>query len=217
VLFLLDSSIYYGRQEDGSSMAGRRDSNGVYHIEGELAVCGRDTLLKHFNTLKPLLDLTAKKRGVVVSPMPRYIVTGCCSETSHCSNRRFLDFEQQLQQQLDITKRHLKDFLFYDGYRQIPVLDPCMDIRHLDQDEAWGDDPIHPNPIVYSKIAAAAAMINDRMRVQETEAKRRRDSMGETGLPAPDARRGRVEQQHDWSPQLSTRGGRGRPRPRGGR
>jgi hypothetical protein len=64
VLFLLDSSIYYGRQEDGSNMASRRDTAGNFHIEGELAVCGRDTLqLKHFNTLKPILDLTAKKRG----------------------------------------------------------------------------------------------------------------------------------------------------------
>jgi hypothetical protein len=92
VLFLLDSSINHGRQEDGSSMASRRNNEGNYHIEGELAVCGRDTLLKHFNTLKPLLDLTAKKRGILVSPMPRYVMTGCCSEPNHCSNRRFLDF-----------------------------------------------------------------------------------------------------------------------------
>jgi hypothetical protein len=111
----------------------------------------------------------------------------------------------------------LKDFLFYDGYRNIRVLDPCMDLRHLDQDEAWGDHPIHPNLVVYSKIAAATAMINDRMRVQETEMKRRRDSMGETGLPAPDARRGQVEHQQDGSPKLNTRSGQGRPRPRGGR
>jgi hypothetical protein len=217
ILFLLDSSVYYGRQEDGSSMAGRKDDSGVYHIEGELAVCGRETLLRHFNTLKPLLDLTAKKRGILVSPLPRYVVSGCCSESSHCSNRRFPDFEQQLQQQLDITKRNLKDFLFYDGYRQIRVLDPCMDMRHLDQDEAWGDDPIHPTPVVYSKIAAAAAMINDQMRAKETEAKRRRDSLGEASLPAPDARRGRLDQQQEGSPQLNVRGGRGRPRPRGGR
>jgi hypothetical protein len=91
-----------------------------------------------------------------------------------------------------------------------------MDLRQLDQDEAWGDDPIHPNPVVYSKIAAATAMINDKMRVQETEVKRRRDSLGDSGLPAPDARRGRVEP-HEGSPVLNSRGRGARMRPRGGR
>jgi hypothetical protein len=111
--------------------------------------------------------------------MPRYIVAGCCSNTGHSSNRRYQDFEQQQQQHLDIVKKNLKDYLFYDGYRNIRVLDPCMDLRSLGQEDAWDTDPVHPSPLAYSKIAAASAKINDRMRSQEQEAKRRRESFGD--------------------------------------
>jgi hypothetical protein len=89
-----------------------------------------------------------------------------------------------------MTKKHLKDYLYYDGYRNIPVLDPCIDLRAVDPTDAWDEDPIHPTSIVYSKIAAAVAKVNDRMRATEADMKRRRDSMGESGPAAPDTRRG---------------------------
>jgi hypothetical protein len=80
VFHMLDNSTYYGRTEDGSCFAPRRGDDGIYHVEGEVYLCGRDTLLQHFNTIKPLLDLTNKRRGIVISPMPRYTQAGCCSE-----------------------------------------------------------------------------------------------------------------------------------------
>jgi hypothetical protein len=136
---------------------------------GEVYVCGRETLLQHFNCIKPLLDLSHKRRGIMIMPLPRYITAGCCSEPGHCSNRRFQDFEQQQQQQLELLKKQVKDFLFYDSYRNIRVLDPCFNLRTLDLAEAWENDPIHPISLVYSKIAAEAAKINDRMRVNESD------------------------------------------------
>jgi hypothetical protein len=49
------------------------------------------------------------------------------------------------QQHLDIVKKNLKDYLFYDGYRSARVLDPCMDLRSLGQEDAWDTDPVHPS------------------------------------------------------------------------
>jgi hypothetical protein len=69
VFHMLDNSTYYGRTEDGSCAAPRRGDDGIYHMEGEVYLCGRDTLLQHFNTIKPLLDLTTKRRGIVISPL----------------------------------------------------------------------------------------------------------------------------------------------------
>jgi hypothetical protein len=80
-----------------------------------------------------------------------------------------------------MMKRQVKYFLFYDGYRDVRVLDPRLDLRSVDPLEAWEDDPIHPAPVVYSKIAAGAAKINDRMRASEADMKRRCDSLGEAG------------------------------------
>jgi hypothetical protein len=68
------------------------------------------------------------------------------------------------------SEKNLKDYLFNNGYRNIRVLDPCMDLHSLGRLE-------HPTPLAYSKRAAATAKINDRMLSQEQEAKRRRESL----------------------------------------
>jgi hypothetical protein len=135
--------------------------------------------------------------------MPRYTVAGCCSNTGHCSNRRYQDFEQQ--QYLDIVKKNLKDYLFYDGYRNIRVLDPCMDLRSLGRLE-------HPTPLAYSKIAAATTKINDRMLSQEQDSKRRRESFGDSGQSLPGARHGRMDLDPGASPRLHRGNRRGRGR-----
>jgi hypothetical protein len=145
------------------------------------------------------------------------VTAGCCSDPGHCSNRRFQDFEQQQQQQLDLVKKYMKDYLFYDGYRSIRVLDPCLDLRAIGPDEAWDTDPVHPTLAAYNRIAAATAKINDRMREQEVESKRRRESVGEASQ-LPDARRGRLDGSRGASPSLRGRDWTNRrPRGRGGR
>jgi hypothetical protein len=35
-----------------------------------------------------------------------------------------------------MTKKYIKDYLFYDGYRNIRVQDPCMDLRTVDPADA---------------------------------------------------------------------------------
>jgi hypothetical protein len=176
-------------------------------VEGEVTVCSRDVLNEHLTALRPLLELVVKKRGIVISPLPRYIVTGCCSNPEHCSNRRLLDYEQQQQQSLDIIKRSIKDYLFCHGLRFIRVLDPLVDIRGMEASEVWGTDPIHPLPVVYGKIAAATAKLGDKIKL--AEAKRRRDSMGDQGQSRPNARHGGGGPLSNDSRGQSWRGGRG--------
>jgi hypothetical protein len=85
-------------------------------------------------------------------------------------------------------------------------------------EEAWEDDPVHPTTAAYNRIAAATAKINDRMREQEVETKRRRESVGEGGQSLPDARHGRLDSSSSASPSLRGRGWTNRrPRGRGGR
>jgi hypothetical protein len=36
IFFLLDNSVFYGRQEDGSCAAPKKGSDGIYHVEGEV-------------------------------------------------------------------------------------------------------------------------------------------------------------------------------------
>jgi hypothetical protein len=91
-----------------------------------------------------------------------------------------------------------------------------MDLRALGQEDAWDTDPVHPSQLAYNKIAAASAKINDRIRSQEQEAKRRRESFGDGGQSLPDARRGRIDPEasqrlhRGGHPGGSNRRGRGR-------
>jgi hypothetical protein len=105
VFYFLDNSIFYSRSSDGSRMAPRKGDDGIFHIDGVVTIASSDVCREHMAVLKPLLNLVGKKRGIVIAPLPRYIVTGCCSNPEHCSNRRLLDFEQQQKQSLEYLKK----------------------------------------------------------------------------------------------------------------
>jgi hypothetical protein len=210
VFYCLDNSIFYSRTSDGSRTAPRRGEDGLFHIEGEVTIASSDVCREHMAALKPLLQMVGKKRGIIISPLPRYIVSGCCSDPQHCSNRRLLDFEQQQKQSLEYLKKTIKDYLFTNGLRFIRVLDPMVDVRGMEADAVWGTDPVHPTEAVYSKIAAATAKLGDKLRAAEAEAKRRRDSIDERVTSGHHARRGRGHPPHGSENSQSWRGGRGR-------
>jgi hypothetical protein len=90
----LDNRTFYARTEDGSRTAPRMDQDGIFRVAGEVTVASRDVMYEHYNTMKPLLDLVGKCKGIVAAPLPRYVVAGCCSDPDHCSNRRYQEFEQ---------------------------------------------------------------------------------------------------------------------------
>jgi hypothetical protein len=209
VFHCLDNSIYYSRTPDGSRKALKKGQDSNFHVEGEVTVCSRDVLNEHLTALRPLLELVGKKRGIVISPLPRYVVTGCCSNPEHCSNRRLLDYEQQQQQSLDIIKRSIKDYLFCHGLRFIRVLDPLVDIRGMEASKVWGEDPIHPLPVVHGKIAAATAKLGDKIKMQKQRLRGGETAWGKQGQSGPNARRGRCDPTSKDSRGPSWRGGCG--------
>jgi hypothetical protein len=87
---------------------------------------------------------------------------------------------------LEILRKNFKDFLFYDGRRNIKVFDPCIDIRGMTDEEAWGDDPIHPTEEAFGKMAASVGKIG----LREGAKRSRTDSLEAGNTAAPDARRG---------------------------
>jgi hypothetical protein len=43
------------------------------------------------------------------------------------------------------------------------VLDPAMNLKGMAEEDTWGEDPVHPMPTVYSKIAEAVVKISATM------------------------------------------------------
>jgi hypothetical protein len=71
-------------------------------------------------------------------------------------------------------RKTCKDFLFYEGNKLIKVLDPCVDIRGMDDSEVRGDNPIHRQRLVYEKITRGVIKLQDTMGGAGADQKRRR-------------------------------------------
>jgi hypothetical protein len=149
VLQLLDSNIYWALQEDGSSIAARLGPDKRYHIDGDLITISKSAQHSLFSNLKPIFDGVNGKDLLLVSPLPRYVVGGCCEDLEHMPNRRLPGFEQQLTEDLKATATNFKDFLFTHGYKNGKVVDPLISLRKLQVSEIWGSDPIHPKDRAY--------------------------------------------------------------------
>jgi uncharacterized membrane protein YgcG len=188
---MLDNSCYYGRLRDGSRTAAKLGDDGSYHLEGEVTVCSKDTQLEHLNSIKPLLELAAKKKCLLLTPLPRYVAAGCCTNPEHCSNRRYPDFVQHMRDALELLRKHFKDFLYYRSMRHIKILDPGMDIRGLSLEEIWGKEAIHPTPLVYCRIAASVIKIAEGMEADANNKRRRSDSIDGQGRGGNNEQRGR--------------------------
>jgi hypothetical protein len=76
VLQLLDGSCFYARGEDGSRTLLAKAADGKFHIVGDMVVCTGEVQLEHL--LKPIFDAIDKRPCLMVMPMPRYVIDGCC-------------------------------------------------------------------------------------------------------------------------------------------
>jgi hypothetical protein len=208
ILQLLDSSIYYSREPDGSRSAPRRGEDGSWHVEGELTVCNREIQLEHYKAVQPLIELFAKEKCLLITPLPRYIIAGGCVNPDHSSNRRWQGFKDNIYASLELLRKNFKDFLFYEGRRNVKVLDPCVNIRNLDDTEVWKkeEDPVHPVMGIYKKIAETVVRMSDSLVYDPRGTKVKPKRMASPGQDRP-ASSG-PGPSHDW--QRPSRGpGRG--------
>jgi hypothetical protein len=193
VLQLLDNSCYYGRMRDGSRTAPKRGEEGKYQFEGEVTVCSHDTQLEHLKAISGILDLVRKRKCLLVTALPRYVTAGCCLDLEHCSSRRF--HRQHLLSSLEVLCKNFKDFLYFDGRRNVKFLRQCIVIGSMSDAEVWVEDPIHSTEAVYSKIEAPITKISSNLAKHN-----RADSTEGRSPTGPDTRNGQRESrsQTDW-------------------
>jgi hypothetical protein len=153
VLQLFDSSCFFARTEDGSRMMPRKQPDGRFHIQGELVVCPVETQLELLNTMKPVFDAVGHKAGVFVTPMPRYVIAGCCEDPTHVSNREDRHYRADMDLQLDSLKQTVKNFLFNTGRRNFKIFDTMMNLKGLEDADMWCTDPVHPIESMCGRIA----------------------------------------------------------------
>jgi hypothetical protein len=87
-LELLDNSIYYCKQEDGSRIVPKKGEDEIYHIEGELQVCAQDVQAEQFTLLRPVFEAVENRKVIWSVPAPRYIMGSCCDNPAHMLKQR---------------------------------------------------------------------------------------------------------------------------------
>jgi hypothetical protein len=138
VLQLLDNSIFFGKTEEGAMMPAMKGPDGNFHLHGDLELAMKERQLEILNLLKPVLNLLKEKQVIFITPMPRYVVNGCCDEQGHVSNRFKLGFKEEITSKLTDARTNIKSFHFITQYRSVTALDPMVDMRSLAEDDTGG-------------------------------------------------------------------------------
>jgi hypothetical protein len=171
VLQLLDSNIYWALQEDGSTISARLGPDKQYHMDGDLITISKSAQHSLFNTLRPIFEVV-NKDFLLITPLPRFLVGGCCSDRDHMPNRQRDGFEQQLMSDLRDMASNFKDFLFTSGYKNGKIVDPQISLRGMSKEEMWGADPVHPKDVAYDKLVEGIVKVASNL--EDAGKKRRR-------------------------------------------
>jgi hypothetical protein len=88
VLQLFDNSVYLVSKPGGEKQLPRKDSNGTYHIDGNLTVADKSAVKNLVQQLTPLLRELGDCKKIFLTPLARYWVGPCCSDPTHHTNYR---------------------------------------------------------------------------------------------------------------------------------
>jgi hypothetical protein len=178
---LLDSSIYYAKGINGSRVRPKKLDDGSVHVEGELGVASAETQFEHYLTLKPVIEAIGKRPCILVSPLPIFVVDGCCQDANHITNRQERDYRANLESQLDGVATKFKNLLYNAGKRFMRVLDTGHNLRGREDADVWGVDPIHPIEPMYRSLVASIFQMAATLKElsSRVENKRRREDSRE--------------------------------------
>jgi uncharacterized membrane protein YgcG len=142
VLQFLDNSVFEALTVEGSRIPPRK-CDGKYHLDGDIAVAEKGTVVGMLRICRPIFNATAGIKTVMVGALPRYISAGCCQDPDHMANRVATGFFGNMKKDLVALNRTVKEFLHHDGYENIRAMDPWVGLKNLEPDQLWGTDPIH--------------------------------------------------------------------------
>jgi hypothetical protein len=179
LIHCFDNVAYMARSEEGGDLPIRRYPDGSYHIEGDLVLSSKERLFMFFKNCIPIFKLLEKFLVFFLSPLPRYLYSGCCTREDHGPNRLQDGFEEELRKSLMVCRGFYKDFFFTSGIRNVTVLNPGLETPQEDESglQLWGPDPVHPLPEGYGRIADMIC------REMEKKASASRKRVGETLEP----------------------------------
>jgi hypothetical protein len=165
---LLDNSCFKCKTPEGDRILPRRKSDGKYHVEGELAVIGKDTLREHFLALQPVFKAVRAFKVIVLTPLPRYLWNRCCGDPTHITNSERVGFASDMGNSLRELTVNLRNMVFMRKLKGVSVFNTiealgivpgnsgeCLELDRILA--LWGADPVHPTQAAYRLLAEKIA------------------------------------------------------------
>jgi hypothetical protein len=129
------NSAHVGTDEDGLPIpAEKSDEDGRYHLYGNLQLAPPSAFKNCLKHMEKMLAFVGDAKVVFVIPLPRYVLSGCCADTEHVSNRlsgelaaEFAGAEKCLREAADLGqktgKARLLNILSFFGSCESPPQD----------------------------------------------------------------------------------------------
>ena len=128
-------------------------------MEGKLILGGRETIKEILNISMPLLRAGGALNKIVLSPLPRYIVSPCCADANHTTNLADKNYGTVMGEQLADIHGWLKELLYGKRIKNHKCVCPSSLLGFDEGISAgelaaiWGRNPVHMTQIGYDKEA----------------------------------------------------------------
>jgi len=166
VFQFLDSAAYYARTEEGGLVPARRNHvDNSYHIDGELVMAPSEVFLHTLKTSLPIFQAASGCPKLLLAPLPRYLVQGCCPDKDHIPNRSEEGYEDLIFTGVDNLRRQCKNFLHMNKVTDCITLNTAQLICSTsgarttpenvrgELKMSWGPDPVHASVDCYTRLA----------------------------------------------------------------
>ncbi len=173
---LFDNMTFFVKKPDGSRHLPEKGHDGKYYIDGKLDIANRDEVKKLVSKSIPLLRAGGLCRKIVLIPAARFRRNPCCTTRGHCSNRHEKNYKQWMEGKLAEVRGIIRDYIRMRNIKRVTVIEmgqlitpsPGMS-AYLQEEEVWGDDPVHFTPKGYSLAAAGLESLIYEKRAEEKE------------------------------------------------
>ncbi len=133
----LDAIAFRARSTEGSTSA---IEDG--HVRGSLVVTSKERVEDALKSIFPILDQTREVNTIIITPLPQYVGSPCCSDPTHLTNRQDIDFYSTIKEGLEHIRLITHNYLQHHGYTNARVLDPMISIKGHPIKDIWIDNNI---------------------------------------------------------------------------
>jgi hypothetical protein len=134
ILCIWDNSMHYGLADSGETQPAKRDSNGVFHVEGDLIIASKSARHALFSTARPMIDS-------MQTTCPTSRLRGAAAERSKGDGQEF------------------PGLLFHGQLKAGQEPGPICELEGDNRGELFGDDPVHPKEEAFQKLAVGVLLV----------------------------------------------------------